>query len=50
MDARITNNSNQKMDKEEQVKKEWVTPEIVDLDVDKTAKIAGAIENTTSFS
>lgn len=30
-------------------KKEWITPEIIDLDVEKTGKITGVSETVTLF-
>jgi len=37
------------MNEELETKKEWITPEIVDLDVDKTGSgIPGAVENGSS--
>ena len=39
------------MNEEQETKKEWAAPEIVDLDVDKTGSgIPGAIENGSSAS
>ena len=38
------------MCEESTTKKEWKKPEIVDLDLDKTQKDAGLVENATSFS
>lgn len=37
------------MREELEEKKEWITPEIIDLDVEKTGKITGVQETVTIY-